>query len=439
MPRRLTRRAPTYLALHPARHSWQLRFRYVDSLGHVHSRREVSPWPTDHARSLAWAPIRRAEIIAEIEAELRRVDEDQRAPVTLGVVMAAYEADCRARGTRWEGSAEYRAAAILATLGAGTPAEDLTAGRVAAWRAELREGRARTIGEEVRPLTNRSLNAYVSLLRAALNHAVDDGLLPSSPLGRLKRLPEARRQPPALSERQLGAVLAALPAWERWAAELECKPEARPRVPLVARVLLGYYTGGRPEALDALRWRQIDLERRVLVYDAKGHRGIVVPLEPELLALLRALHSGRHSGADDLVLASPDTGRPVVNWRAQWVRVIRLAKGSLKGGPIRETTPLHALRHTRITHLLLAGVSPQAVAQVTGTSLAMLQRHYAHLMTRSLEAELARARRHPALRAIAAAERGSNEGSTRRTKTARKAPRKPADAKPQAEPSELLH
>jgi len=141
-------------------------------------------------------------------------------------------------------------------------------------------------------------------------------------------------------------------------------------------------------------------------YRSKGH-DVVCPLDPRLREHLRELAARIHPGAEDLVLANPDTGRAVDNWRTQWKRIVRLANATLKEPDrIPEATPIHALRHSRISHLLLAGVSLQAVAESTGTSAVMIQRHYAHLLTRSLEKELARARRHPALRIIDRAAKG---------------------------------
>ena len=436
------RAAPTYLYFDKSRDAWHLRFRYVDSLGRVHWPRQRSPWPRAYRQSLAWAPTRRLEIIRALEEELRRLDAERMAAPTLGAVMDAYAVDARERGTRWEGSESYRAKVIVHTLGRETSIEQLTRGRVMAWRSTLRVERARpakrahnltrescqviqtgaekpthnmSAEKQSRPLSNRSLNAYVTLLQAALNHAVEVGMIALNPLGRLKRLPEAKRTPPALSEQQVAALFEALPEWQ--AQQAAMGRGRRPRVPLAGRVYLGYFTGGRPEALDALRWHQVDLRSRVLRYASKGHQNIVIPLDPPLLQHLRALHAEHQPGPEDLVLACPDTGRPVVEWRRQWRELVRLANARLTPGEaIPETAAIHALRHSRISHLLLAGTPAQVVAQVTGTSLAMLQRHYAHLMARSLADELARARRHRALQLVARAASGQSCGQTRGTK-----------------------
>jgi integrase len=396
--------APTHLYRDPVRDAWYLRFKYVDSAGRVHWPRERSPYPQQLRASVAWAASRRLEIIRELEAEVRRRDERAGAPVTLGDVMAAYELDARERGTRWQGGEFYRAKVILATLGRATPAAALTQARVVEWRREVRSRRASA------PLANRSLNAYTTLLQAALNHAVALGLLPGNPLAGLKRLPEVQREPPALTERQVAALFAALPAWERLYDSRD--ERRRPRVDLTTRVYLGYYTGGRPEALDALCWSQVDLRRAILRYSSKGHEGIVVPLDPPLLARLKAIHAARKSSPGDLIMPSGAGGGVVTDFRHQWRPLVRLANAALAPADrIPADRSIHCLRHSRITHWLQAGVPPQAVAQLVGTSLAMLQRHYAHLMARSLTEELARARRHRALRAVDEAAKTGRDGS----------------------------
>ena len=154
-------------------------------------------------RSRQWAAWRRGEIIREIEAEIVHVEAQRAAPVTLGQVLDAYAAACRERGTRWDTEA-HRAREIRASPGAETPAAELTAGRLATWRTELRERKK---------LAPRSCNAYVNILRAAFNLAVERGALAENPMRRLRNLAEPLRQPPALSERQVAALLYACRVW----------------------------------------------------------------------------------------------------------------------------------------------------------------------------------------------------------------------------------
>jgi len=401
--------APTYLTFDEGRGAWFLRFRYVDAAGRVHWPRERSPYPTQLKPSIAWAAARRLDVIRAIDEEVRTLDRQAAVVVTLGTVMDAYEADARERGTRWEGSEAYRAKVVAATLGRDTPASDLGPARVVEWRREIRARRDP-------PLSNRSLNAYTTILQAALNHAVALGTLPQNPIARLKRLPEARRVPPALTERQVAALFTALHQWESLHASRDLR--RRPRVDLATRIFLGYYTGGRPDSLDALQWRQVDLRRAVMRYSSKGHDSIVVPLDPPLLAHLRALHQRTAPRPEDLVMPSADGGGVVTDFRHQWRPLVRLANAELaEADRIPADRSIHCLRHSRISHWLQAGVPAQAVAQLVGTSLAMLQRHYAHLMTRSLADELAHARRHRALQVVDLAARGGQRvGQTKPSK-----------------------
>jgi len=406
----LRRSAPRYIIWkHDA---WYGHWRYVNPDGTVHWPSPRSPYADrkrDERKAAAWAGAERTKWIRAHQADLRA--RSRPSEPTLGEIVAAYAVDARARETRWEGSESCRAGVILATMGAATPYTSLTPARITTWRAKLPDLRGRR-------LSNRSLNAYTTILQTALNYAVRQGMIPANPLELLRRLPEARRVPPALSEHQVAALFEALPAWTRRALDPRTDPRSRPRIPLATRLYLGYYTGGRPEALDALRWNQVDVRRGILRYSSKGHDNIIVPLEPPLLQHLRALHGERRPRPTDYIIPSPDTGEPVSNWRHQWQPLVRQANRHLKKAEaIPEAATIHSLRHSRITHLLLAGTPGQVVAQLTGTSLAMLQRHYAHLMARSLADELARARRHRALRLVDEAARGSNRGSKVAPKT----------------------
>ena len=432
MPRRAARRAPTYLFFDQARDGWYLRFRHVDTLGRRHWPRERSPWPADYRRSVAWAPIRRAELIAEIEADLRRLDPEK--PRTLGEVLDTYAADARSRGVAWTGGEEYRAEVLRQAIGPETPWTELTPAAIAALRNQLRDDRARVrlerdgAGEVKRtraPLSPRSLNAYVNLLQAALNLAVRRREIPHNPLAGLGRLREPDAEPTPFSDAQLVALFVALEDWKaEAAAELETvhrgeatyerrRPDhLRPRARLAERVILGYYAFARPEALDAVRWRDVDLDRRLLVFQrSKGHRQVVVPLEAPALLALAELRAGLASppAPDDLVLGG------VRNYRKQWARLIRLANGRLEDGvdPIPPTARLHNLRHTRITNALRDGMTPQAVAQLAGTSIRMIYRHYARYLDDALREEIDRA-------VVRRAERegGQTVGQTKRGITA---------------------
>jgi len=376
MPSRIRRSAPTYLV--KRRGKWHGRFRHIDSLGSENWPCEISPHPLDYQRSLAWAPACRMDWIRAHETELRAAEVERQRPPTLGELLDAYEADCSERGTRWDREAS-RAKRLQEALARETPYTDLTPPRIAAWRASVREGRRLSI---------RSLNAYVTLLQAALNLGVRRGVIPVNPLRYLGRLPEPGRIPEALSVRQVQALIGALDEYEALAAAGErsraqagrrVNPTRRSPVPLRGIVLACYYTMARTGNVLALRWEDIDLERAEIIFRrTKTGRRLVVPVRAALAEHLARIHPG--SGATGYLWPSPRTGRPYTDVARPWRELIRLANGGLRPGEqIPQNQRLYSLRHSGISHLLLAGVPPQAVAQLADNSIAVIHRHYAHL------------------------------------------------------------
>ena len=407
-PRTATPGYVTYL-----RGRWCVNFRWVDPVLGPHWVVEPTPYTRREDRRLAvqHAHLYRQEWITQRE---QRAGADI---VTVANILDAYEHRAKDRGTRWDRD-QYRVAILRQALGPDTPWDQLTVARVTATREELRRRRNP-------PLTQRSANAYTTLLQAAINHAVDLGMIPHNPCARLRRYQEAVGLPRALSPTQVGAILAALADWERYRDSAHHpRPECRPRVPLREYVTLAYYTAGRPEAIRKLRWEDLDAAAGLLVFPtSKGHHNVLVPLAEPLQQLLGQI---RPPVAKGLILPSPDTGRPVVNLRTQWRRLLVFANRRL---PPAEQIPLdtvaHQLRHSRISHLLLAGVPPQAVAQLAGTSVAMIARRYAHLLTESLRHALQPAADHPALRPVAATKTVTNTHDTTGHRMSRDVPQRP--------------
>ena len=395
MPTHKRRSAPTYLV--KRREKWHGRFRHVDSLGTEHWPCEVSPFPLDYQRSLAWVAAWRLDWIRDHEAALRTAEEERQRPPTLGELLDTYEADCRERGTRWVGHEASRAKWLQETLGRETPYTDLTPPRIAAWRAALRESRQ---------LSARTLNAYVTLLQGALNLAVRRGVIPTNPLRYLGKLPEPERVPEALSVRQVRALIAALDDYEALAAAggrsraqaaKRLNPTRVSPVPLRGIVLTCYYTMARTGNVLALRWEDIDLERGEITFRrTKNRRRLVVPIRAALAEYLARVHPG--PGATGYLWPSPRTGRPYTDVARAWRQLIGLANASLTAAErIPATQRLYSLRHSGISHLLLAGVPPQAVAQLADNSITVIQRHYAHLHDDALRHAIQIADASPAL------------------------------------------
>lgn len=134
----------------------------------------------------------------------------------------------------------------------------------------------------------------------------------------------------------------------------------------LAWLTLGLFAGIRPNELDRLNWRDIDLEAGLLRIDAaasKVRQRRIVHLEPAArawLGLAKKLKS-------DLPL-------PHVTRRRQ-LRALREHLGF-------EDWPKDVLRHTAASHLLAIKKDAAAVALELGNSPQILLKHYRELVTR---------------------------------------------------------
>jgi hypothetical protein len=135
--------------------------------------------PQDWEASVREAREVRARIEAELLAELRAEREAAAAPVTFGELADAYERDAKIRGTRWD-KERSRWAVLVAELGRDTPAESITADHLNDWRQILMARRG---------LQGRSVNAYVTLLRAIFRLALRNGVVQADPTALLKAVP----------------------------------------------------------------------------------------------------------------------------------------------------------------------------------------------------------------------------------------------------------
>jgi integrase len=129
----------------------------------------------------------------------------------------------------------------------------------------------------------------------------------------------------------------------------------------------------RPGALAALAVRDFDRRTGELTIgkDRAGHaRRIVIP---KAAAKLLAEQS-----KDKLPDAPPFMRETGATWdRHSWKTPIREAAAAA-GLPAGTTA--YTLRHSTITDLVVAGLPLLTVAQVSGTSAAMIEKHYGHLV-----------------------------------------------------------
>lgn len=277
----------------------------------------------------------------------------------------------------------YRGVLDRASRAFGTKRLDqLTKGDILAVVADMRE--------RDKPLSARTVNLTLGLLRQALNTAVRDGLLLRNPAMQVDRLPQpvremdawtgaeaarflhATREHPwagpfalSLSGLRRGEVLGA-----RW-SDIELDPD--PRTGTVAhivvrrsRVQLGHAGGGVSEGEPkSLRSRRTVPLAPFAVTALNATRGM---LAHHRTAAAGAYHDG------DFVCAN-ELGQPPrpETYSAVFHRLT--AEAGLR--PVR----LHDLRHTSVTLMLGAGIPVHIVAAVHGHDPVITQRIYAHTRT----------------------------------------------------------
>jgi integrase len=151
-------------------------------------------------------------------------------------------------------------------------------------------------------------------------------------------------------------------------------------------VLLGGDAGLRCGEMMALKWSDIDLERRYLWVNhsewrgkmtaPKGYRQRRLPLTNRLEMVLkkhRHLRSERVLSRDD---GSPLTQKIVQLWAQQAARLAGVRKG------------VHILRHTFCSHLAMKGAPARAIQELAGHQDLKTTQRYMHLSPAAVESAI---------------------------------------------------
>ena len=247
----------------------------------------------------------------------------------------------------------------------------LTKEQVRSWRKRLEATPAfvaRNKGEPItRPRSPATVNRDMVPLRAALNLALDHGDALNDQAWRVGLRPNKKadgRRNLYLDRDQRRALLAKLPDDAAAFARGLCL------LPL------------RPGALAALRVSDFDSRRNELAIDhdkAGDGRKILLPVETA--AMLQEQAKSKLPAAP---LFARWDGKP---WQSyMWKGPIREAAqaAELPAGVVAYT-----LRHSTITDLVQGGLDLLTIAQVSGTSVAMIEKHYGHLQRKRAAAALA--------------------------------------------------
>lgn len=126
---------------------------------------------------------------------------------------------------------------------------------------------------ETRSVATR--NRYLAIFSKVFRYAFENALIANNPTDGFKQLKEPEKLPAALTPKQFGKVMNALPPY--------------------ARIIMGilHDTGMRAGELHNLRWRYIRFDqRRIIVEDAKNSEFRLIPMTDFVFETLQELRSG---------------------------------------------------------------------------------------------------------------------------------------------------
>jgi integrase len=140
-------------------------------------------------------------------------------------------------------------------------------------------------------------------------------------------------------------------------------------------------TGCRAGELTSARRSAFDARTATLNVTGKtGGRSI--PLASPAVALFIRLARDKLPTA---FLLTRDDGKPWAH--SDWDELVKEAAAT---ADLPKETCLYTLRHSFITQVLLDGMSTLEVAKMVGTSLAMIEKHYGHLVQTTARERLAK-------------------------------------------------
>lgn len=230
----------------------------------------------------------------------------------------------------------------------------LTKADIEKWRNDQVPDADDAEDEDIRKAKD-SANRNLSTLKAALNFAFSGGLIGSDFAWRTVKCFDkvGRRRDRILTPEQRTAL------FEKCPDDLQ----------VLCKALL--LTAARPGEIASATVADFNKKRGTLKLDGKtGPR--VVTLSTAAIAFFAEQTKDRIGNAP---LVTRDDGSA---WdRFAWRDLLR---PTLRAAKLPRDVVLYSLRHTAISEMLIGGVNPSVVAQLAGTSTAMIDQHYGHLI-----------------------------------------------------------
>lgn len=268
---------------------------------------------------------------------------------------------------------------------------EFTTARIERWRVTRKFHHASSDApakRRAREVKRSTINRNIKALRAALNRATEWGVVSAMPLGKIKfRSEDENAVVRYLSEeeeaRLRGALLArdngrrkARESANRWRRERgyeEWATHATYTDHITPLVLLALNTGLRRGELLQLRWRDLDLQRRMLTVrgeGAKTRQTRHVPLNSEATRVLKDWRPTVFE-PDWCVFGGSTEVTPLVAVKKAWRSVMKTANVT--------QFRFHDLRHTFASKLVMAGVDLNTVRELLGHKSLLMTLRYAHL------------------------------------------------------------
>ncbi|MCE7887742.1 MAG: hypothetical protein DYH13_09630 [Alphaproteobacteria bacterium PRO2] len=188
-------------------------------------------------------------------------------------------------------------------------------------------------------------------------------------------------------------------SFRRWVGKATSNKEEEQRKFIRDFIILSANTGLRFGEMRKLKWRMIEIYKGK-EKDKKGqdqvHVKIFVPPDTKTGArstigrrgdiFQRIKAYSKHTKKDDWIFADNDTGEQIHKkvYYKLWENLLKEC-GLHESG---KTLTYYSLRHTYITFRLLAGVDAFILSENVGTSIKMLENHYAHIKSDSVKREL---------------------------------------------------
>lgn len=273
---------------------------------------------------------------------------------------------------------------FLCSLGnsAGKNLATLSSGEVLFFRdARLKAG-----------ISPTSSDFELKLIRSVLKRAMIAGRIPSNPAAAVDMLNEKGAVRGVFEPEQVRALLMACEGFKKRGRN--CGNDWR------GACLLAFYSGARLSDVANMKWRNVDLQNRLLFYSEKKKRfqtEIRVPLHEELENYLLSLDA-----PDDVEaplfpgLAGRETGganglsREFVSLMdAAGLERRLIRKGSGVGRDIYDLGE-HSFRHSFNTHLMRAGVPEDMRQRLCGHESKEVSRRYTHKEVEDLRASVAK-------------------------------------------------